>query len=322
MSELSKVISDGPAATTASSLDREAELLAQGIDLDHYRRRWWMLGTLCLSLLIIMVGNTSLNVALPKLMELLPASQSQAQWLVDAYSLVFAGLLFTAGNLGDRYGRKGILQIGLVLFAASTGYAAFGAHSAPALIGSRVIMGIAAACVMPATLSIITNVFPRDERARAVALWAAISGAGTAIGPLMSGFVLEHTDGWNMVFAVNLPIIVLALGLGAFFVPRLTSDHHSPLDLPGALLSFASISLLVFTLIEAPEHGWLSPQTIGFGAVALALLAGFILWELHVESPMLDVRLFKIPAFGIGSLVLTLVFFSLMGMFFSISQLF
>jgi EmrB/QacA subfamily drug resistance transporter len=322
MSELSKVTDDGPAATTASALERETELLAQGIDLDHYRRRWWMLGTLCLSLLIIMVGNTSLNVALPVLMDKLPATQSQAQWLVDVYSLVFAGLLFTAGNLGDRYGRKGILQLGLLLFGLSTGYAAFFANSAGQLIGARIIMGAAAAMVMPATLSIITNVFPRDERARAVALWAGISGAGTAIGPLMSGFVLEHADRWNMVFTVNLPIIALALVLGYFLVPRLVSHHSTPLDLLGALLSAASVSLLVYTLIEAPEKGWLSVQTLGLGAASLIVLTGFILWELHVESPMLDVRLFKIGAFGISSVVLTLVFFSLMGMFFSISQLF
>jgi EmrB/QacA subfamily drug resistance transporter len=321
MSELSKVTRDGPEAAAAPDIDREAELLAQGIDLDHYRRRWWMLGTLCLSLLIIMVGNTTLNVALPILMDRLPATQSQAQWLVDVYSLVFAGLLFTAGNLGDRYGRKGILQLGLILFAASTAYAAFVARDAGHLIGARIVMGAGAAMVMPATLSIITNVFPRDERARAVALWAGISGAGTAIGPLISGFVLEHAD-WYMVFAVNLPIIALALGLGYFLVPRLRSEHSAPLDLLGALLSAVSLSLVIYTLIEAPQHGWLSPETLGLGAVALTVLAGFILWELRVASPMLDVRLFRIRAFGIGSLVLTLVFFALMGMFFSVSQLF
>jgi EmrB/QacA subfamily drug resistance transporter len=164
-------------------------------------------------------------------------------------------------------------------------------------------------------------VFPRDERARAVALWAAISGVGTALGPLVSGFVLEHAE-WNRVFAVNLPIVLAALVAGAFFVPRLRSEHNTPLDLLGALLSAASIGLLVFTLIEAPEHGWFAPQTIGLGTLALVLLTAFVLWELHAESPMLDVRLFKIGAFGISSAVLTLVFFSLMGMFFSISQLF
>jgi EmrB/QacA subfamily drug resistance transporter len=297
-----------------------APVIDHGIDPDVYRRRWWTLAVLCLSLLIIMVGNTSLNVALPVLSEKLGASNSQLQWIVDGYSLVFAGLLFTAGNIGDRYGRKGILQAGLVLFALATGYAAFVATSAEQLIGARVVMGAAAAMVMPATLSIITNVFPTEERARAVALWAGISGAGMALGPLMSGFLLEHW-GWNLVFATNLPLILAAVVSGALLVPRLRSDHHSPLDLPGAVLSAGGMGLLIYTLIEAPANGWLSPHTLLFAAVSLIVIAAFILWELRAESPMLDVRLFRIGAFGVSSLVLTLVFFALMGTFFSMTQL-
>jgi EmrB/QacA subfamily drug resistance transporter len=297
-----------------------APVIDHGIDPDVYRRRWWTLAVLCLSLLIIMVGNTSLNVALPVLSEKLSATTSQLQWMVDGYSLVFAGLLFTAGNIGDRYGRKGILQSGLLLFALATGYAAFFATTATQLIGARVVMGAAAAMVMPATLSIITNVFPTEERARAVALWAGISGAGMALGPLMSGFLLEHW-GWNQVFATNLPLILVALVSGAFLVPRLRSDHHSPLDFPGAVLSAAGMGLLIYTLIEAPSNGWLSPETLMFAAVSLIVIAGFVLWELRAESPMLDVRLFKIGAFGVSSLVLTLVFFALMGTFFSMTQL-
>lgn len=299
---------------------QQSAAMEDHIDPDVYRRRWWTLGVLCLSLLIVMVGNTSLNVALPVLSDKLSATNSQLQWMVDAYSLVFAGLLFTAGNLGDRYGRKGILQLGLLLFGASTAYAAFVAGSAGEIIAARVAMGAAAAMVMPATLSIITNVFPREERAKAVALWAGISGAGTAFGPLMSGFLLEHFS-WNAVFATNLPLIAAALVLGYFFVPRLPTHHDTPLDLMGAVLSAASVSLLVYTLIEAPSHGWTSPATLLTGTVALVLLLGFSLWELRVESPMLDVRLFRIGAFGVSSLVLTLVFFALMGCFFSMSQL-
>lgn len=290
------------------------------IDPDVLRRRWWSLGVLCLSLLIIMVANTSLNVALPVLSNDLGATNSQLQWMVDAYSLVFAGLLFTAGNLGDRYGRKGILQLGLLLFGAATAYAAFFAHDAGSLIAARVAMGAAAAMVMPATLSIITNIFPRDERARAVALWAGISGAGTAIGPLVSGYLVEHFS-WNAVFVTNLPLILAALVAGYFLVPRLASHHETPLDIPGALLSAGAVSLLVYTLIEAPSHGWTSPTTLITGAIALAFLAAFIAWELRTENPMLDVRLFRISAFGVSSLVLTLVFFVLMGCFFSMSQL-
>jgi MFS transporter, DHA2 family, integral membrane protein len=290
-----------------------------GIDPDVYRKRWWTLAVLCSSLMIIMVGNTSLNVALPVLSDQLGATNSQLQWLVDGYSLVFAGLLFTAGNLGDRYGRKGILQLGLVLFGAATAYAAFAADTATQLIGARVAMGAAAAMVMPATLSIITNVFPSGERAKAVAMWAGISGAGTALGPIVSGFLLEHFS-WNAVFVTNLPLVAIALVGGYLAVPRLASHHETPLDVPGAVLSAAGLGLLVYTLIEAPSHGWTSLGTMATGTVALALVAAFVAWELHTPTPMLDVRLFRIAAFGVSSLVLTLVFFALMGCFFSISQ--
>ncbi|MPY93813.1 MAG: DHA2 family efflux MFS transporter permease subunit [Acidimicrobiia bacterium] len=291
-----------------------------GIDPDVYRRRWATLGVLCLSLLIIMVGNTALNVALPTLSRDLPATNSQLQWMVDAYSLVFAGLLFTAGTLGDRYGRKGILQAGLVLFGLATLYAATLADTAGQLIGARIVMGAAGAMVMPATLSILTNVFPRRERAKAVAIWAGISGAGTAIGPLLTGFVLEHFA-WNAVFAVNLPFIIAAVGLGMFLVPRSRGEHESRLDLVGALLSAVGLSTVVYAIIEGPVHGWLSPVTLGVGVAGLAVIALFVWWELRIENPMLDVRLFKVPAFGISSLALTLVFFALMGMFFSMSLL-
>ena len=291
-----------------------------GIDPEVYRKRWWTLGVLCLSLLIIMVGNTSLNVALPSLSSALDATNSQLQWLVDAYSLVFAGLLFAAGNFGDRYGRKGIMQVGLVLFGVATGYAAFVAETAGQLIGARVVMGAAGALVMPATLSIITNIFPAHERARAVATWAGISGAGAAIGPLLSGFVLEHGD-WNDVFAVNIPFVLAALVLGRFLVPRSRGEHHTPLDVPGALLSAIGLSTVVYAIIEGPVHGWLSGTTLGIGAVGVATLVAFVLWELRAADPMLDVRLFRIGAFGTSSLVLTMVFFALMGTFFSKSQM-
>jgi EmrB/QacA subfamily drug resistance transporter len=294
--------------------------VTHGIDPEVYRRRWWSLSVLCLSLLIIMIGNTSLNVALPSLSEQLGATQSQLQWMVDAYSLVFAGLLFAAGSFGDRYGRKGILQAGLVLFGLATGYAALFAETSGQVILARVAMGAGAAMVMPATLSIITNIFPAHERAKAVALWAGISGAGAAVGPLLSGFVLEHWD-WNAVFAVNLPFIVAALALGAFLVPRSRGEHDTPLDLVGAGLSAVGLGVLVYAIIEGPVHGWLSPTTLGVGAAGLTTLAVFVWWELRREHPMLDVRLFRIGAFGVSSGVLTLVFFALMGSFFSMTQM-
>ncbi len=308
----------GPVPPESSGLGEFG--LDHGIDPAVYAKRWWTLGALCLSLLIIMIGNTSLNVALPSLSEQLNATNSQLQWLVDSYSLVFAGLLFAAGNFGDRYGRKGILQLGLVVFGLATGYAAVFAETPGQLILARVVMGAGAAMVMPATLSIITNIFPAHERAKAVATWAGISGGGAALGPLLSGFVLEHYD-WNAVFAVNLPFVVLALVLGAFLVPRSRGEHGTPLDLVGAGLSAVGLSVLVYAIIEGPIHGWLSPTTIGVATFGLLTLLAFVLWELRVEHPMLDVRLFRIGAFGTSSLILTMVFFALMGTFFSMSQM-
>ncbi len=285
-----------------------------------YRRRWYTLGVLCLSLLIVMVGNTSLNVALPRLSSELGATNAQLQWLVDAYSLVFAGFLFLAGSLGDRFGRKGILQLGLVLFAGASAYAAFGVQTANQLIAARAVMGLAGAMIMPATLSILTNVFPNKERAKAIAIWAGISGAGTALGPLVSGFVLEHSS-WHSVFLINLPIILAALVAGVYLLPRTSDPNHTKLDLVGSGLSVIGLVSLVYAIIEAPTHGWLSLATIGVAGLGLLVLGVFVWWELRNKHPMLDVRLFKIPAFGISSAVLILVFFALMGMFFNMSQL-
>lgn len=285
-----------------------------------YQRRWWILAVLCLSLLIVMVGNTALNVALPILSEELKATNSQLQWLVDSYSIVFAGFLFMAGALGDRFGRKGILQLGLALFAGATLFAGFGANSANELIAARAVMGLAGAMIMPATLSILTNVFPNNERAKAIALWAGISGAGTAIGPLLTGFVLEHYS-WHSAFLVSLPLIVIALISGAILIPKSSDPNHTKIDIPGSVLSVVGLVAIVYAIIEAPHNGWLSFDTLsifGLGAAAMGL---FVWWELKTKHPMLDVRLFKIKAFGVSALVLTLVFFALMGMFFNMSQL-
>lgn len=288
---------------------------------DVYERRWWILGVLCLSLMVVMIGNTSLNVALPVLSKELGATNTQLQWLVEAYSLVFAGFLFTAGAIGDRFGRKGIMQAGLVLFGLSSAAAALFVNTPGALIAVRAVMGLAGAMIMPATLSILTNVFPPKERARAVGLWAGVSGAGVALGPLLTGYLLEHFS-WHSVFVTNLPVILLAVVAGAVLVPRTADPAHTNLDPLGAVLSIVGLVSLVYALTEAPEHGWLTGQTVLVGGAGLAVLVLFILWELRQGAKaMLDVRLFKIPAFGISSLALTLVFFALMGAFFSFSQL-
>ena len=288
---------------------------------DIHARRWWILAVLCTSLLIVMLGNTALNVALPTLARDLGASASAQQWLVDSYSLVFAGLLFTMSSLGERFGRKGIMQLGLALFGGASVYAGLIANTSGQLIVSRVVMGAAGAMIMPATLSILTNVFPREERAKAVAIWSGVAGGGGAIGMLLSGFLLEHFA-WGSVFLVAAPFAAVSIAAAALLVPTSRDPDQGSIDLPGAVLSTAGLVTLVYGLIEAPTHGWGSTETIGLVAIGLALLAAFTWWERRAAQPMLDISLFSKPAFGVSAVALTLVFFTLMGLFFSIAQLF
>jgi EmrB/QacA subfamily drug resistance transporter len=285
-----------------------------------YRRRWWILLTLCLSLVIITLDNTILNVALPTLVRDLEATNSELQWIIDSYTLVFAGLLLTAGSLGDRFGRKGALQVGLVVFAVGSGVSAL-ATSPDQLIATRALMGVGGAFIMPATLSILTNVFPAEERGRAIGIWAGVSGLGVAIGPLLGGFLVEQF-GWQEIFTVNLPIAALALGAGAFLVPTSKDPTAPRLDVLGALLSIAGLVALVFALIEAPVKGWNDPMILGAFALAAALLAAFAWWELRIDHPMLDVGFFRNPRFTAASAAVTLVFFAMFGYSFLLTQYF
>ena len=296
-----------------------------GIDPVVYSRRWKTLAVLCASLIIVIVGNTVLNVALPTLQ--LPASDggigasnTDIQWIVDAYGLVFAGLLFTAAALGDRFGRKGALQAGLVVFGLGSLVGVF-ADTSSLLIVSRAIMGVGAAFVMPSTLSILANVFPARERAKAIAVWAGISGAGAAIGPVASGLLLEHFW-YGSVFLVNLPIIAGAIVAGHILVPKSKDAGETPLDPVGAVLSIFGLGALIYAIIEGPHHGWLSAESaLWFGAAAVLLLA-FGLWEWHNRHPMLDLRLFQNPRFAVSSGGITLVFFAMFGSFFMLAQYF
>ena len=294
-----------------------------GIDPAVYARRWQTLAVLCASLVIVIVGNTVLNVALPTLQEPdsaggLGASNTAIQWIVDAYGLVFAGLLFTAAALGDRFGRKGALQAGLVIFGLGSLLGAV-ADSSSVLIASRAIMGVGAAFVMPSTLSILSNVFPSRERAKAIAIWAGISGSGAAIGPVASGFLLEHFW-WGSVFLVNIPIIAAAIAAGWILIPKSKDSTQSPLDPVGALLSIGGLGALVYAIIEGPHHGWLSGSSaLWFGAAAVFLVS-FGFWEWNNRHPMLDLRLFQNPRFAVSSGGITLVFFAMFGSFFMLAQ--
>ena len=281
-------------------------------------RRWWTLVVLCLSLVMVIVGNTVLNVALPTLTRQLGATSTELQWMVDSYALVFAGLLLTGGALGDRFGRKGALVIGLVVFGAASGASAL-ATSASQLVATRAVMGLAAALVMPATLSILTYVFPPEERARAIAIWAGLAGAGAAIGPVAGGWLLRHFW-WGSVLLVNVPIVIIALGAGYRLVPTSRDPQSPPLDPVGAGLSIAGLGALLYAIIEAPVHGWADPLTIVTAAVAVAVLVAFGAWELRTDHPMLDLRYFRNPRFSAAGAAITLVFFAMFGMFFLFTQ--
>src|SRR5947208_7506398 len=223
-----------------------------GATLGHNvdNRRWWTLSVLCLSLLMVVVGNTALNVAIPTLVRDIGATDTQLQWIVDAYSLVFAGLLLTGGALGDRFGRKGALVIGLSIFGTGSFLAGI-SNSANQLIVCRAIMGLGGAFVMPATLSILTNVFPVHQRARPIAIWAGVAGAGGAIGPITSGYLLAHFS-WGAVFFINLPVVAVALTAGKVLVPTSRDPNRLPLDPVGSVLTIVGLAALLLGIIEAP----------------------------------------------------------------------
>jgi EmrB/QacA subfamily drug resistance transporter len=289
------------------------------LDPRVHERRWLILAVLCLSLFIIVMDNTILNVAIPSLIRDLGASNSEIQWIIDSYVLVFAGLLLTTGSLSDRFGRKGALQIGIVLFALGSMAAAL-STSATQLIFTRAFMGIGGALIMPSTLSILTNVFrePR-ERARAIAVWAGVSGLAVAIGPISGGLLLEHFS-WSSVFWVNLPIGATALGLGMLVVPTSRDPKQTRLDPAGALLSIVGLASLLYGIIEGPNKGWTSNHVaIAFGVAAAALIA-FVRWELRSAHPMLDMSVFRNPRFSSASSTITLTFFALFGSMFLMTQ--
>ncbi|MCU1467301.1 MAG: hypothetical protein JWM72_3229 [Actinomycetia bacterium] len=285
-----------------------------------FDRRWWTLAVLCLSLLIVFVGNSSLNVAIPTLSRDLHASQSQLQWVVAIYSLVFAGLLFSTGALGDRFGRKGALQLGLLLFLVGAALASESTGMGQ-LIACRAIMGVAGALIMPSTLSIIINVFPAHERPKAIAIWASVTGAAGAFGPVASGILLGHFW-YGSIFLINIPVIAVALIAGKFLVPKSRDPEESQFDPLGAVLSIIGIVALVYGLIEAPDKGWMSVGTLAAFAVAIVVLALFVAWELHTPEPMLDMHYFRIPAFSTGTGGMILVFVAMYGVMFLITQYF
>lgn len=285
---------------------------------DH-PERWRILGVLVLALLVTSIDHTIINVAMPRLVSDLGAGAAQLQWIVASYTIVFAGLLLTAGSIGDRFGRRHALLAGLAGFLAGSVIAAT-ATSTGVLIVGRGVMGLGGALIMPTTLSILVNVFgDPHERAKAIAVWTAASGVGIAVGPIVGG-ALMRSYSWSAVFWINVPLLAVAL-LGALhLVPDSRDPHATRLDPIGAAMSIAAIGSLVYAIIQAPERGWTSGASLVNFAAGSAVAILFVAWELRRHDPMLDLRLFRDRGFSAGSLVLTLLFFAMAGTVFLQAQ--
>jgi DHA2 family multidrug resistance protein-like MFS transporter len=282
-----------------------------------YQRRWFLLGVLCLSLVMVVMAVSGLNVALPTLQRELGASATMLQWIIDAYALVFAGLLLTSGALGDRFGRKGALLVGLGVFAMGAVVSGL-AGSASVVIVGRAVQGAGAALVMPATLSLITAIFPPEERQRAIAVWVGFAGAGGAIGPIVSGALLDRFW-WGSAFLVNVPVVAVTALAVALYSPRSRDDNATPLDPRGALLSLVGLGALLYGIIEGPERGWSDGIVLTTFVVAAVFLVGFVAWERVAAHPMLPLSFFADRRFSVGSAVVTVSFFVLFGFFFLFS---
>jgi EmrB/QacA subfamily drug resistance transporter len=276
-----------------------------------------------LSLCVVVIGvdNTILNVALPSIVRALDASGSQLQWMVDAYTIVFACLLLTAGSIGDRYGRRRTLLFGLAWFGVFSALAST-ASSPGMLIAARALMGVGGAFIFPTTLSILTNTF-RDpaERARAIGVWAGVAGIGIAIGPVVGGLLVERF-GWGSVFLINVPVCAVTFVLARWLVPDTSAREESPLDPIGALLSIAGLVALLFAIIEVPNHGWVAPDVVASFVIGLVFIGLFAAWEAHTPRPMLDVRFFRNPRFSAASATITLTYFALFASTFLLTQYF
>jgi EmrB/QacA subfamily drug resistance transporter len=282
------------------------------------RRRWVILGVLILSLVAVVLDNTVLNIALKTISEPrvgLGASQSQLEWAINSYTLVFAGLLFTFGVVGDRIGRRRMLVIGTVLFGLASLVSSY-AQTPDELIWARAAMGLGGAAVMPQTLSIVSNVFEPPERPKAIGIWASAVGVAIAVGPIAGGLLLDHFW-WGSVFLINVPVTAISVVLIMFLVPESRSAQPGRIDSLGVLLSIAGLVLLIFGIIQGGDHGaWLTADVLGPMAAGLAVLAGFAWYESRIAHPALDVRLFRDPRLSSAAAAIMLAFFSLSGAFF------
>ncbi|GMQ98714.1 MAG: MFS transporter [Acidimicrobiia bacterium] len=282
-------------------------------------RRWWILAVMSIGVLIVFIDNTVVNTALPAISVDLGASISELQWVVNSYTLVLAGLLLLGGSLGDLYGRRKWMTIGLVIFGAAATGAAF-ASNIETLIAMRALQGLGAALVLPGTLSIITNVFPRGERAKAIGIWTAVGALGIGLGPVLGGYLVDQFS-WSAVFVIHIPIILAALA-GLLIVPESRDERGLKLDIPGAILGTTGIISLVFGIIRGGEAGWTSPEVVAAFAIAIVVLSAFAFVEIRSDAPMLPLKFFRQKDFTGAVLVIGVIMFAMFVSFFFLTQYF
>ncbi|MFJ8645186.1 MFS transporter [Streptomyces sp. NPDC093546] len=300
---------------TATSADHSSTAPPVG---GGHPQRWLILGVICLAQLTVLLDNTVLNVAIPSLTAELDASTSDVQWMINAYSLVQSGLLLTAGNAADRYGRKKMLLIGLALFGVGS-LAAGLAQSSAQLIAARAGMGVGGALLMTTTLAVVVQIFDEGERVKAIALWSTVSSLGFAAGPLIGGFMLDHFW-WGAIFLVNIPVAVLGLAAVAALVPESKHKQGDRPDVLGAVLSTIGMTAIVYAIIAGPEHGWASGRVLAAAGLGAVVLGVFAVWELRTPHPMLDMHFFRNQRF-VGAIAgAILVAFGMTGSLFLLTQ--
>jgi len=309
---------DASQSDPKEAIGMEAASVGGGRMFGGERRRWWTLGAVSIGLFMIMLDNTVVNVALPSIQRDLGLSLSELEWVVTGYALTFAAFMLTGGKLADLLGRRRVFVAGLVVFTAAS-LACGLAGSADMLIGARVVQGIGAAMMNPATLSIITATFPPRERGTAIGIWAGVSALALAIGPLVGGLLSEHVS-WGWIFFVNVPVGILAVVAAYLFIDesRDTSREQRP-DVPGLVTSGVGLFALTYALIEGNAYGWGSARIVGaFGLAAVSLVA-FVVLELRQRRPMLDLKLFSNPTFSGANVAMLLVALAMFGVFFYLS---
>ena len=281
------------------------------------RRKWWTLAAVSFGLFMIMLDNTVVNVALPSIQRELDAGLSELQWIVTGYALSFAALMLIGGKLADAYGRRLIFVVGIVIFTGASLWCGL-ADSENALIAARVVQGMGAALMNPATLSIIAATFPPKERGTAIGIWAGVSALALAIGPLVGGLLTEHLS-WHWIFFVNIPVGVLAIAASFLLITESKDETHQSLDLPGLATSALGLFALTYGLIEANTYGWTSARILGSFAVAIVALTAFLTIERRRREPMLDLTLFRSGTYAGANLTMLLVALAMFGVFFFVS---